>query len=215
VRLSATAAKSVIAAALLLLAGCAGTPPPQAVAPGGDGSITDATLRGTLVRDWQLPDVTLTDTTGNQYNLRRDSTRPVTVLFFGFTHCPDECPTTAADITVALRALDPVDRRKVQVLFVSADPARDTPARIRRWLDRFDPAYEGLTGPKRRIRAVAARIGVALGGKTATGGSTPRQYDVDHGLQVFAFIDANDSAVLWNGAPLVRDMAADLSILTR
>jgi protein SCO1/2 len=207
------AAATVLAASILV--GCTSGPSRDDQAPVTiirDGQ--DSPFIGTLLPDMRPPDITLTDTSGSPYNLREDTTAPLTLIFLGYTNCPDECPTLAADITVALRDLTPEERAQVEVLFVTADPERDTPKVIRRWLDRFDPAYEGLTGTKRRIDDFAAKLGIALNGKTKATVGPPGSYDVGHSLQVFAFNTADKSAVLWNGSPSVRDLAADLALLT-
>lgn len=198
-----------------MLTACTGNPPGDEQLPASvvmDGQ--DSPLVGRILPDMRPPDITLTDTSGTPYNLRQDSTAPLTLVFLGYTNCPDECPTLAADITVALRELTPEARTKVEVLFVTADPARDKPQVIRRWLDRFDPAYEGLTGTKQRIDDFAATLGLAIDGKTKATVGPPGSYDVGHGLQVFAFNTDDDSAVLWSGSPSVRDLAADLALLT-
>ena len=115
---------------------------------------------------------------------------------------------------MALRELAPEARDQVEGVFITADPERDTPKAVRSSFDRFDPRYEGLTGPKRRIEEFAAELGIAINGKTQTTIGPPGSYDVGHGLQVFAFNATDNSAVLWNGYPSVRDLAADLALLT-
>ena len=208
-------AAAVTALAMSMLAGCTSSTP---VDQGSEAVVInpqDSPLNdGTIIRGMRPPDITLTDTSGSSYNLRDDSTAPLTLVFLGYTNCPDECPTLAANITVALRELTPEARDQVEVVFITADPERDTPKAVRNWLDRFDPRYEGLTGPNRRIEDFAAQIGIALNGKTQTTIGPPGSYDIGHGLQVFAFNATDNSAVLWNGSPSVRDLAADLALLT-
>lgn len=207
-------AGAVTAMALSMLAGCTSS---QAEDQGSSAAVINpqySPLNGTVIRDMRPPDITLTDTGGSPYNLRDDSTAPLTLVFLGYTNCPDECPTLAADITLALRELAPEARDKVQVVFITADPERDTPKAIRNWLDRFDRRYEGLTGSKGRIEQFAAQLGIAINGRTKTTIGPPGGYDIGHGLQVFAFDSTDNSAVLWNGSPSVRKLAADLALLT-
>jgi protein SCO1/2 len=88
----------------------------------------------------------LTDTTGARYDFGSRTQGRATLLYFGYTNCPDQCPTTLADIAAALRHLPADVRSKVLVVFVTTDPARDTPAVMGRYLAQFDPTFVGLTG---------------------------------------------------------------------
>ncbi len=83
----------------------------------------------------------------------------VTVVFFGYTHCPDVCPTTASTITRA-RALLGDQANHVQFVFVSVDPERDTPERLASYLAKYDPSYLGLTGDEAAIQELATAFGV-------------------------------------------------------
>jgi protein SCO1/2 len=111
------------------------------------------------------PSFTLTDDTGKPFSFSQTSGHP-TFLFFGYTNCPDVCPTTFADIAVALRKLDPSVAAQVQVVFVTTDPARDTPRVIRTWLDRFDAdlptQFVGLTGDQATLDQAQLSAGVPL-----------------------------------------------------
>lgn len=167
---------------------------------------------GSRVDVFRLPDVSLTDTTGGPFDLRADTDAAVTLVFFGYTHCPDQCPLTTATITTALRQLEPAARERVQVLFITADPERDTPAVMRRWLDRFDPRFEGLTGAKATIEQVAATLGVALTGKAAPVAVSSGDYDVGHAPHVYAFGPDDRSILLvWTGSPSIAAISGDLS----
>ena len=103
-------------------------------------------------------DFTLDSTLGRPLALSELRGRPV-LLYFGYTTCPDICPTTLADLRMARSALGK-DGDKVQVLFVSVDPERDTVDRLNTYLGAFDPAFIGLTGPVAEIEKVASRFGV-------------------------------------------------------
>lgn len=81
------------------------------------------------------------------------------LVFFGYTHCPDECPLTLQKMAVALRKLGPL-AGKVTPLFITVDPTRDTPARLASYLGRIDPRIIGLTGRSMQIAAVAKAYGV-------------------------------------------------------
>ena len=120
--------------ALLLLAGCGGGDP-------------DAQFNGRkLDKPYDVPDVALTATDGASYSLAGDRDKPLTLVFFGYTHCPDLCPMVLSSLSAGLTKLDDADRERVEVVVVTTDPERDTEQVLRDYLDRFDPTWEGLTG---------------------------------------------------------------------
>ena len=92
------------------------------------------------------PALVLPTTGGESIDLSDRPDEEVTVLFFGYTHCPDVCPTTTADLALARDLLAPDVRNWVQVLFVTEAPTRDAPVVLREWLDRFDTDFTGLIG---------------------------------------------------------------------
>lgn len=108
--------------------------------------------------DAPAEDFTLDSTLGRPLALSELRGEPV-LLYFGYTTCPDICPTSLADLRMALQKLGP-DSDKVQVLFVSVDPERDTVDRLQTYLGAFDPSFIGLTGPAAEIEKVASRFGV-------------------------------------------------------
>jgi protein SCO1/2 len=113
------------------------------------------------------PTFTLTDTSGKPYDFAARTRGTPTLLFFGYTHCPDICPTTMADTAAALRGTPEPLRGKVQVVFVTTDPARDTGRVLAAWLRNFDPdlprRFVGLTGTVTQVEAAqaAAKVPVA------------------------------------------------------
>jgi protein SCO1 len=98
-------------------------------------------------------DFKLADHTGNVRSLA-DFKGKAVVLFFGFTHCPDICPATMAELAAALQKLGP-DAARVQVLFVTVDPERDTPALLKQYLATFNPTFLGLSGDAEATRNIA------------------------------------------------------------
>ncbi len=159
------------AAAALLLAGgvaAAGTRadragPPVVVQPSPAGPYRGLALDPPQPR----PTFTLLDTAGRQFDFAARTRGRPTFLYFGYTHCPDVCPTTMADVAAALRgAAEPI-RRDALVVFVTTDPARDTGPVLAAWLRRFDSdlpsRFVGLTGSQSQLVAaqVAARVPVA------------------------------------------------------
>jgi protein SCO1 len=113
------------------------------------------------------PTFTLTDTTGKPYDFAARTRGLPTLLFFGYTHCPDVCPTTMANTAAALRGTPEPLRGTVQVVFVTTDPARDTGKVLAAWLHNFDPdlprRFVGLTGTVAQVEAAqaAAKVPVA------------------------------------------------------
>lgn len=114
----------------------------------------------------------------------------ISLVYFGFTHCPDECPDTLAMLARAQRA---AGLPRLQVLFVTIDPHRDTPAVLAQYLRRFDPRFIGLTGDPAQIERLARDLGVATGAIPLPGGG----YTFEHTVAVFVFdARAREAAVL-------------------
>jgi protein SCO1 len=108
---------------------------------------------------YPAPELELTDPDGNRVNLASFRGR-TTVVFFGYTNCPDVCPATLLNLSGALDRLRPREADRLQVVFVSLDPERDTPERMRSWLRNFHPSIVGLTGDRDEVWSQAARWGV-------------------------------------------------------
>jgi protein SCO1/2 len=105
----------------------------------------------------------------------------VTVMFFGFTHCPDVCPTTLAELAGVMTKLGDAAKR-VQVLFVTVDPERDTPETLAGYVTAFNPEFIGLTGNLEQIAAVAREFKIVY---QKVEGSSPDIYSVDHSAGTF------------------------------
>jgi protein SCO1/2 len=203
------------AVALLALVGCGSGANQSSDNPGGAIIRTPAGdpngLRGaTLDRPYALPAKSLTDTNGNEFNLVTSTKKPVTLIFFGYTNCPDVCPTVMADVASALTKLDKSVRDQVQMLFITTDPARDTGPVIRRYLDRFDPSFVGLTGQLASIKTIAGAVGVPVEGmkKLPSGG-----YEVGHGAQVLGIGKDDKASVIWLSNAAIGDLAHDFGKL--
>ena len=170
-------------------------------------SSADTFAGSVLHQPYHVPNTPLTDTEGAPFSLAGSTHHRMTLLFFGYTHCPDECPTTMATLASAMLQLDDADRKNVQVVFVTTDPARDTRSVLRHWLDRFDPSFVGLTGPLPTITKVATDVGVpVLKGKRLPSGG----YDVTHGTQVLGMDDANQIPVVWTLGTTAPEFAHDI-----
>lgn len=121
----------------------------------------------------------LIDSQGRPFT-RADLEGRVSLVYFGYSHCADECPDTLAMLARAKRA---ARLARLQVLFVSVDPRRDTPAVLARYLRQFDPEFIGLTGAATELRRLAGSLGVALGKIPLPGGG----YTFEHTVAVFLF----------------------------
>jgi protein SCO1/2 len=166
------------------------------------------TFSGAVLRQpYHVPATGLTDTAGRAFSLTSSTDKRLTLLFFGYTHCPDECPTTMATLASAMLQLDSSDRANVQVVFVTTDPARDTGPVLRRWLDRYSSSFVGVRGPLARIKKVASAVGVALGkGRRLPSGG----YDVMHGTQVMGVDRKNTVPVVWTLGTTAPELAHDI-----
>jgi len=173
-RLARAARLAAVACALggaLFVAGC-GKP-----APSFDNvDITGNTQFGS---DFSLPDASgKTRTLG-------DFKGKVVVLFFGYTHCPDVCPTTMAELSQALQQLGPEEAKRVQVLFVTVDPERDTPTLMGQYVPAFNPSFIGLR-PANEAQLVKVtkdfRVYYAK-----VPGKTPDSYTMDHTAASYVF----------------------------
>lgn len=108
---------------------------------------------------YPAPPLQLFDPEGEVVNLASFRGRH-TVVFFGYTHCPDVCPATLLNLSGALNQMSPREADRLQVVFVSLDPERDTPERLRSWMQNFHPSILALTGPEATVWAQASRWGV-------------------------------------------------------
>ena len=205
------AAATAALAGVLALSACGGSSDEGQALTSGLTVHTDDGMNGAVLTDqYVIPDTTLTATDGAPYSLTADTTKPVTLVFFGYTNCPDICQAVMSDIASAMTRLDSADRDRVDMLFITTDPARDDPAALREYLDRFNPQFEGLTGDLRRIVKVGNELGVAIekGAKMPSGG-----YEVAHGTQIIA-INAKDRApIVWTEGTSAGDLAADITEL--
>jgi protein SCO1 len=128
------------------------------------------------------PEFTLTDDAGHPYDFDQRTKGQLTLLYFGYTHCPDACPITMDTMSGALNDLP---GKPVTVVFVTTDPARDTPAVLHTWLGNFNTHFVGLTGTPAQLAAAqrAAGVSVAIADKPDKNGA----YQVGHAASVLAY----------------------------
>jgi protein SCO1 len=124
----------------------------------------------------------LTDHNGQARTLA-DFKGKAVVVFFGFTQCPDVCPTTLAEMTEAVKLLG-ADGNKLQVLFITIDPERDTPELLKKYVPAFHPSFLGLTGNAEAIAKVAKEFKVFY---QKSPGKTPGSYTMDHTANSYVF----------------------------
>ena len=190
----------VLAALLPLLAAC-----------GGAGAAKGTELTGTrLDPPFTVSSTPLVDTAGDPFSLTDDTDKPLTLVFFGYTNCPDICGQVMATLTGMLTRLDDAQKDDLDVVFVTTDPARDDEKVVEKYVDSFDPSIIGLTGTLPDIIEVgrSMAIGIDQGEKLPSGG-----YDVTHGTQVMA-VDADDEApVFWDYDVSQAQLAHDVTVL--
>jgi protein SCO1/2 len=127
-------------------------------------------------------DFKLLDHTGKQRTLA-DFKGKVVFLFFGYTQCPDVCPTTMSEMAAVMQGLG-ADAKQVQVLFVTVDPERDTEQLLAQYVPAFHPSFIGLRGDAAATAAVGKEFKVFYGKQP---GSTPDNYSVDHTASSYVF----------------------------
>ena len=204
---------SLAAASGLLLTACgsgSGSGGSSSAAGGSIDSASQSPYKGTyLPRTFDKPDVTLTDSGGKPFNLVRQTAGKAVMLYFGYTHCPDVCPTTMGDLAVAVSKLTKAQQQQLDVVFISTDPSVDTPSTLRSWLASFNPAFIGLTGDITTIIKAAASVGVYVAAPK------PGQEPV-HGAEVLGFFPSDNKAhVLYTSGAAWGDYAHDIPLLLK
>ncbi|MCH0538844.1 SCO family protein [Streptomyces sp. MUM 203J] len=214
-------AAALVTAAALALSAC-GTGSAPGDQPVADVSVAAGSTKAATVLDrpFTKPGLVLTDTTGKPFDLRERTKGKPTLIYFGYTHCPDVCPLTMSNISTALRDLSDSKKLpqeeldKLQVVFITTDPERDTPEELGKWLPSAgDPSFIGLSGDFSAIQAGAKTMGIGI---------DPPTKDEDgkvvsmHGAQVIAFSPKTDQGyVLYGDDTTVEDYTNDLPKLIR
>ncbi|GGW45378.1 SCO family protein [Streptomyces xantholiticus] len=200
-----------VTAAFAVAAGVAVTQNDGATgSPVGQVSAEPKTKAATvLTQPYTKPDLVLTDTSGKKYDLREETRGRPTLIYFGYTHCPDVCPLTMSNLAVAKKQLPKADQEKLQVVFVTTDPERDTPAELGKWLPSAgDPSFVGLSGDFPTIQAGARQIGIGIDAPKKEKDGTVVSM---HGAQVVAFSPKTDQGYVIYGEDTTADeWAADL-----
>ena len=153
----------------------------------------------------------LTDHNGHPVTLGSFKSK-VIVLFFGYTHCPDVCPTTLSDMASAIKLLAPADAARVQVLFASVDPERDTPETLKAYVPYFHPDFLGLYGTPAQIKQAAQEFKIVYR-KHIEPGATG--YLVDHSAGSYVLDWQGNLRLYLPFALPPADIAHDLTVLIR
>jgi protein SCO1 len=207
--LAASAAAAVLAATA---SGCASSSAATASGSSNPGLvlINTSKYKGNIVAPVVKPSGTLTADDGKAYNIKAMTKGVVTLLYFGYTHCPDLCPLTMSNTAVAIRELPKADQSKVRVLFVSVDPYRDTLARLRSWLGNYNPAFTGLRGTLKQVEAFEQQTGLPDGPEFSDGKG---QVQLDHATEMFAYGTDNVAHEAFFPSTPPANMANDLKLL--
>lgn len=191
-------ATAVVATSMLpLLSGCD--------APGTGGSSSGGSFKGVDItganyaKGLQLKDV------NGQMRTLAEFKGQVVFLFFGFTQCPDVCPTTMAELAEVRRRLGP-DGEKVQGVFVTVDPERDTPELLKGYLGSMDPSFVGLTGTPDEIKAAAKEFKVFYQKVPTQNGN----YTIDHTAGAFVFDPSGQVRLFVRYGMPVDDLVSDI-----
>jgi len=166
------------AAALLLAAGCGEKSPGGAMGGGSKASFKSIDITGAeYARKLELPDADGKARSLNEFKGK------VVVVFFGYTQCPDVCPTTMAELSQVRRALG-ADAERLQGVFVTVDPERDSAAVLKAYVDNFNAGFVGLRGNAEQTQTAAREFKVFF---AKVPGKTESSYTVDHTAGAYIF----------------------------
>jgi prolipoprotein diacylglyceryl transferase len=193
----------------LVLAGCGGA----GADPADPDRADDGFYGAVLDQPYRVPDVRLEDTTGLDQALPSRLDKPLTLVFFGYTNCPDICIAVMSDLASAMARLSKADAAKVQVWFVTTDPARDTVPVMRTYLARFDKSFIGLTGTMPEIKQAgnAFHLAIEKGKRLPSGG-----YEVTHSTPVLGIVpnagsdSGGDVRIVWTEGTSAAKFATDI-----
>ena len=156
-------------------------------------------------------DFALTAPDGVEFRLSRERGK-VVALWFGYTFCPDVCPTTLSELTRARERLGK-DSQRFRIVFVTVDPARDTPARLREYSSAFGGGFTALTGPADQLAQIRKAYGVVAERRVVAG--TSAAYLIDHSAFVYIVDPAGQLRVMFPFGMTIDDMVHDIKLLLR
>lgn len=163
-------------------------------------------------RPVEMPDAVLTDDDGQTFDLRAETDGFVTLLYVGYTHCPDICPTHLYEMSEAIKRLPENIAKQVRVVFVTSDPERDTPEVMKRYVEAFNPNFIGLTGTRAETDAFQEVLGIPLASRTDLGGGN---YAVNHAAYVIAFTKDQVAYTVYPSGMGMKEWLNDLPLLVK
>lgn len=192
----------------LALAACG----PAADGPGGR---PEGGIRGTVLDPpLEKPDFVLTDTDGRPFDFRTETAGYLTLLFFGYTNCPDVCPVHMGNLGSVIAKYPYETRSRIRVVFVTTDPERDTAERLKLWLGLFGGDIIGLRGDPAEVDRIQAELGLppAQRPDSVAAGT---DYPVGHSARVLAFTPDGMGRVAYAFGTRQEDWIHDLPLLLR
>src|SRR5688500_517783 len=162
------------------------------------------------------PDYVFTATDGSAYDFRKETKGKVALLFFGYTNCPDVCPLHMSNLGNVIKQMPAADRDRIKVIFVTTDPERDTPERLRTWSASLDSRFVGVAGKPEDLNRPPMSLGMPPATKeTAAKGSPAGAYGVNHGSAVLAFTADDSLRTIYPMGIRQEDWTADLPKLLK
>ena len=156
-------------------------------------------------KNFQLPDQS------GQVRSLKEFQGKVVVLFFGYTQCPDVCPTTMTELAQVKKSLG-TDADKLQVVFVTVDPERDTPDVLKAYMANFDPTFIALRGTPEQLAATAKDFKVYY---KKTGGKTPTSYSMDHSAASYVYDTKGQLRLYTRYGSGAQALASDIRLLLK
>ena len=157
-----------------------------------------------LGQQWKLTDM------NGQARDQSSFVGKVQLVFFGFAQCPDICPTSLSELSAAMKLLGP-DADRVQVLFITVDPERDTPEIMKKYLSAFDPRFIGLTGTPEQVRLAASSFKAFYSKVPRPGGD----YTMDHSASLYVLDRKGEARVLLSNQAGAAAIAHDIKALLK
>lgn len=169
-------------------------------------NITTADFYGSDIRGTEFGrDLEAIDEDGEVF-LFEDFKGKVSLVFFGFTRCPDVCPTTLLQLSQLKAALTAEEAEQLQVYLITVDPERDTPIRLREYLSYFDPGFKALTGTEEQVATMAKSFNVFYNKVPTAAG----QYTMEHSTYVFVLDNDAKSVLLFREGMAIEEMLSDI-----
>ena len=162
-----------------------------------------------LSKPYSLPSGTFSSSNGGSASVTAPAKGDLTLVFYGFTHCSDDCPTTVADVSAAWRGLPAAEQKRITFDLITTDPWRDTTSVMKTWLGRYDlPSSQGLTASWDVIHDSGANVGGDVEKPTSFAGD----YQVTHGLQMLGYTSDGKAHIEWLVEQItVPQLRADLA----